>query len=59
MMLGKKVILSDMESVDADFHRSLQWMLYFLLFIFYFSLVLYNNVIMIIIGTTTLPMCWT
>jgi len=37
MMLGKKVTLSDMESVDADFHRSLQWMLYFLLFIFYFS----------------------
>ncbi|KAK3937896.1 hypothetical protein QBC46DRAFT_175009 [Diplogelasinospora grovesii] len=27
MMLGKSVILADMEGVDADFHRSLQWML--------------------------------
>jgi E3 ubiquitin-protein ligase NEDD4 len=27
MMLGKAVTLSDMEGVDADFHRSLQWML--------------------------------
>ncbi len=27
MMLNKPVSLSDMEGVDADFHRSLQWML--------------------------------
>ncbi|KAM0424599.1 hypothetical protein ACHAPT_010125 [Fusarium lateritium] len=27
MMLGKAVALADMEGVDADFHRSLQWML--------------------------------
>ena len=27
MMLGKAVSLLDMEGVDADFHRSLQWML--------------------------------
>ncbi|RYO76880.1 hypothetical protein DL766_002083 [Monosporascus sp. MC13-8B] len=27
MILGKGVTLSDMEGVDADFHRSLQWML--------------------------------
>lgn len=27
MVLGKPVSLSDMEGVDADFHRSLQWML--------------------------------
>ncbi|KAK0615002.1 hypothetical protein B0T17DRAFT_619836 [Bombardia bombarda] len=27
MMLGKSVVLADMEGVDADFHRSLQWML--------------------------------
>jgi E3 ubiquitin-protein ligase NEDD4 len=27
MMLSKAVSLSDMEGVDADFHRSLQWML--------------------------------
>ncbi|KAF4995018.1 hypothetical protein FGRMN_5406 [Fusarium graminum] len=27
MMLGKAVALPDMEGVDADFHRSLQWML--------------------------------
>ncbi|KAH8554240.1 hypothetical protein BGW37DRAFT_483956 [Umbelopsis sp. PMI_123] len=27
MILHKKVTLADMESVDADFHRSLQWML--------------------------------
>ncbi|KAF4121053.1 E3 ubiquitin-protein ligase NEDD4, partial [Geosmithia morbida] len=27
MMLGKSVALADMEGVDADFHRSLQWML--------------------------------
>jgi E3 ubiquitin-protein ligase NEDD4 len=27
MILGKSVVLADMEGVDADFHRSLQWML--------------------------------
>ncbi|KAH7030759.1 ubiquitin-protein ligase [Microdochium trichocladiopsis] len=27
MVLGKSVNLADMEGVDADFHRSLQWML--------------------------------
>lgn len=27
MVLGKMVVLADMEGVDADFHRSLQWML--------------------------------
>jgi E3 ubiquitin-protein ligase NEDD4 len=27
MMIGKKVAVADMESVDADFHRSLMWML--------------------------------
>ncbi|PHH84635.1 hypothetical protein CDD83_1622 [Cordyceps sp. RAO-2017] len=27
MVLGKAVTLADMEGVDADFHRSLQWML--------------------------------
>lgn len=27
MILGKPVSLADMEGVDADFHRSLQWML--------------------------------
>ncbi|RAL64395.1 hypothetical protein DID88_001871 [Monilinia fructigena] len=27
MMLNKAVSLQDMEGVDADFHRSLQWML--------------------------------
>ncbi|KAH6652657.1 hypothetical protein BKA67DRAFT_592939 [Truncatella angustata] len=27
MILGKAVSLADMEGVDADFHRSLQWML--------------------------------
>ena len=27
MVLGKAVALADMESVDSDFHRSLQWML--------------------------------
>ncbi|QPG98097.1 NEDD4 E3 ubiquitin-protein ligase [Epichloe festucae Fl1] len=27
MVLGKAVALADMEGVDADFHRSLQWML--------------------------------
>ncbi|KEY69985.1 hypothetical protein S7711_04003 [Stachybotrys chartarum IBT 7711] len=27
MILGKAVALADMEGVDADFHRSLQWML--------------------------------
>lgn len=27
MILGKLVVLADMEGVDADFHRSLQWML--------------------------------
>ncbi|KAK5987440.1 E3 ubiquitin-protein ligase RSP5 [Cladobotryum mycophilum] len=27
MMLAKSVALADMEGVDADFHRSLQWML--------------------------------
>ncbi|EFQ35019.1 HECT-domain-containing protein [Colletotrichum graminicola] len=27
MILGKPVALADMEGVDADFHRSLQWML--------------------------------
>lgn len=27
MILKKKITLSDMESVDADYHRSLQWML--------------------------------
>ncbi|KAK3995772.1 hypothetical protein QBC44DRAFT_13292 [Cladorrhinum sp. PSN332] len=27
MMLGKSVVLADMEGVDADFHRSLQWIL--------------------------------
>ena len=27
MVLGKPVSLADMEGVDADFHRSLQWML--------------------------------
>jgi E3 ubiquitin-protein ligase NEDD4 len=27
MILGKNVVLADMEGVDADFHRSLQWML--------------------------------
>ncbi|KAL2115505.1 hypothetical protein VTJ04DRAFT_9760 [Mycothermus thermophilus] len=27
MILGKPVTLADMEGVDADFHRSLQWML--------------------------------
>lgn len=27
MILGKMVVLADMEGVDADFHRSLQWML--------------------------------
>ncbi len=28
MILRKKVSLADMEGVDADFHRSLTWMLY-------------------------------
>ena len=28
MILRKKVILQDMEGVDADFHRNLNWMLY-------------------------------
>jgi E3 ubiquitin-protein ligase NEDD4 len=28
MILGKPVGIKDMESVDADFHRSLTWMLY-------------------------------
>lgn len=27
MMLNKSVVLADMEGVDADFHRSLQWIL--------------------------------
>ncbi|KAI9276603.1 hypothetical protein BY458DRAFT_505502 [Sporodiniella umbellata] len=27
MILNKKVLVADMESVDADFHRSLKWML--------------------------------
>lgn len=27
MILGKSVVLADMEGVDADFHRSLQWTL--------------------------------
>ncbi|CAK7213305.1 NEDD4 E3 ubiquitin-protein ligase [Sporothrix curviconia] len=27
MVLGKMVVLADMEGVDADFHRSLQWIL--------------------------------
>ncbi|KAK4643054.1 NEDD4 E3 ubiquitin-protein ligase [Podospora pseudocomata] len=27
MVLGKAVVLADMEGVDADFHRSLQWIL--------------------------------
>jgi E3 ubiquitin-protein ligase NEDD4 len=27
MILHRKVTLADMESVDADFHRSLQWIL--------------------------------
>ncbi|KAL2149147.1 hypothetical protein VTH82DRAFT_8495 [Thermothelomyces myriococcoides] len=27
MILGKNVVLADMEGVDADFHRSLKWML--------------------------------
>ena len=27
MILKKKITLADMESVDADYHRSLQWML--------------------------------
>ena len=27
MVLGKTVVLADMEGVDADFHRSLQWIL--------------------------------
>ncbi|EFW99112.1 ubiquitin-protein ligase [Grosmannia clavigera kw1407] len=27
MILGKMVVLADMEGVDADFHRSLQWIL--------------------------------
>jgi len=27
MVLAKSVVLADMEGVDADFHRSLQWML--------------------------------
>ncbi|KAK3295014.1 uncharacterized protein B0H64DRAFT_200300 [Chaetomium fimeti] len=27
MVLSKNVVLADMEGVDADFHRSLQWML--------------------------------
>ncbi|KAH8887747.1 putative ubiquitin-protein ligase, partial [Thozetella sp. PMI_491] len=27
MILSKSVVLADMEGVDADFHRSLQWML--------------------------------
>lgn len=27
MILGKSVVLADMEGVDSDFHRSLQWML--------------------------------
>ena len=28
MILGKPVTIKDMESVDADFHRSLTWMMY-------------------------------
>lgn len=28
MILKKKVVLADMEGVDADFHRNLTWMLY-------------------------------
>lgn len=28
MILRKKVVLADMEGVDADFHRNLTWMLY-------------------------------
>jgi E3 ubiquitin-protein ligase NEDD4 len=27
MILRKKVVLADMEGVDADFHRNLTWML--------------------------------
>jgi E3 ubiquitin-protein ligase NEDD4 len=27
MILNKKVLVEDMESVDADFHRSLKWIL--------------------------------
>jgi E3 ubiquitin-protein ligase NEDD4 len=27
MILRKKVSLQDMEGVDADFHRNLEWML--------------------------------
>jgi E3 ubiquitin-protein ligase NEDD4 len=32
MILKKKITLQDMESVDADVHRSLQWILYVCLF---------------------------
>lgn len=31
MILKKKVVLADMEGVDADFHRNLTWMLYVIL----------------------------
>lgn len=35
MVLRKKVSLADMEGVDADFHKSLTWMLYVSLGTFY------------------------
>jgi E3 ubiquitin-protein ligase NEDD4 len=34
MILNKKVTYTDMESVDSDYFRSLEWMLYELLFRF-------------------------
>lgn len=33
MILKKKVVLADMEGVDADFHRNLTWMLYVILLV--------------------------
>jgi len=34
LLLNKPVTVSDLESVDADFHRSIKWMLYAFFFSF-------------------------
>jgi E3 ubiquitin-protein ligase NEDD4 len=43
MILKKKVVLADMEGVDADFHRNLTWMLCVLSFITVYPMSSYSN----------------
>ena len=51
MILKKKVVIADLESVDAELHRGLTWMLYVVLMAMYCDLSLTP-----IAGTMTSPM---